>query len=550
MNQTRTSILSKRVSPILFFVAIFLLSGCGARFYKSITIKSKNFEKKIGKAIELNKYFFIHQGEKEWHLANPAKLNENGEFNIIGKLDKVGYTEGEMWEKLEKNRGQRENLAYSPRFGIRNFASHQIHLFLPDSLAIPTDFSVPISKIKKIEDYVTAPTATFLSHIGLTLIPPTIILAIACNCPYVYSYDSSKLNFQGNLYSGAIYPNLERHDYIAIPNMALTDGKYKFRLENPRDDEQQFTNFMQMMVVNHSNQVKVLPDRNGILHTIKDLQKPQDAYSLDSENQLDQVSEKDGKFYQFAEYQDIEPLNGIVLKFKNKAKTTNPKLVLSLKNSDWAGYIYKEVVSLFGNKLPAWQKKKMQHSTEEINARSVAQGSLLSAYLKTKNGWKFIDFINTPGSITTRDLVLPIDITDPNTDVEIMLKGGFRFWDLDYAAMDFSENEALKIEYLHPKSVLDSLGNDHSAALFGDDKNYLNQLTVSDKYDITFGSIPKKENLSQTMILNAKGYYNRLDKFEGKIQLAELMNIKRTSFSAFSRKRFLEITSLYATSNP
>jgi hypothetical protein len=541
------TISSKLFSSIFLVGFAFLLLGCGMRFYKSSNKPLTKSLETINLAIQTQKYFIIHQAEKQWHLAMPATVVENGEFNIKGLVEAVGITEAYMADKLKKNEADDIRIAYSRRFGAQNNASHQIHLYLPNEHVIGNEINFPISLITKIENYQTSVFPTVLSHIILN---PYILLPFLCSCPYVYSYNNANLKFEGNLYSGAIYPNLERHDYITIPNMAVIDGKYKFRLENPRSDEQQFTNLMQMMVVNHPADVKVLPDRKGNLHTIKDLQKPEVAVSSDSINQLLQVTEKDGQLYQFGEYKTGDDLSSIVLKFKNDAKITNTKLVLSLKNSDWAGYIYKEVMSLFGNKLPVWQKKKMKHSSDEINARSVAQGTLLSAYLKTKNGWKFIDYFNTPGSIITRDLILPIEIADVENDIEIMLKGGFRFWDLDYVAMDFSKDETLQINYLQPKSVLDSLGNDHSASLIATDSNYLNQLTVSDKFDISFDYIPKKENLSQTMILNAKGYYNRLDKFEGKIQLAELMKIKKSSFSAFSKKKYIEIANLYAATKP
>lgn len=540
----------KLLFSTLLISALFLFSGCGMRFYKAWTIPSEKRADKINLAIKERKYFIIHQGEKEWHLANPSTISENEQVYIKGKLEDIGVLEAEMRDRLEENRQRGSNVAYSSRFGKRNVASHQMHLFFPETTTNENEFSLPLSSLIKTEDYDLALGSTMISHLLLTGGPPLIFLLAVCNCPYVYSYDNTKLNFEGNLYTGAIYPNLERHDYLTIPNMAVTDGKYKFRLENPRENEQQFTNFLQMMVVHHSDQVRVLPDRKGNLHTIKDFQKPQKAESFDLKNQLTEVTEKDGQFYQFSEYQDKEPLNGVVLTFKNESKKTKPKLILSLKNSDWAGYVYKEGVSLFGNKLPAWRKKQMHRSGDEINARAIGQGTLMSAYLNTKEGWKFIDFINTPGSVTTRDLILPIEITNPTNEIEIMLKGGFRLWDLDYAAMDFSQNEILQIDYLPVKSVTDLHGNDHSKTLLVDDSSYLQQLTANDKYEITFDNISKKENLAQTMILNGKGYYNRMDKFEGKPQLSELWKMKKSGFSAFSKKKYIEMTNLYAATKP
>ncbi len=535
---------------VLLITCLFVFSGCGMRYYKASAIPIEKHVEKIRSAIATQKYFIIHQGEKQWHLAKPSTVIKNEQIHIKGQPEVVGNLEAEMREKLERNRKAGNNFAYSSRFGKKNRASHQIHLYFPDSVFKENELNLSLSFLTKVEDYHTAPGATALSHIALTVGPPVALYAIVCNCPYVYSYNDTKLTFEGNLYTGAIYPNLERHDYLTIPNMAIADGKYKFRLENPHENEQQFTDFLQLMVVHHSDQLKVLPDRKGVLHTIKDLQKPQKAESLDLKSQLTEVAEKDGQFYQFSEYQDKDPLNGIVLKFKNELKSTKPKLVLSLKNSDWAGYLYKEGVSLFGNKLPAWRKKQMHRSGEEINARAMAQGTLMSAYLKTGEGWKFIDFINTPGSVITRDLILPLEITDTTSEIEIMLKGGFRLWDLDCAAMDFSQDETLQIDYLQPESVVDLQGKEHSSTLFADDSNYLKQLTANDKFEIRFDTVPKKENGSQTMILNGKGYYNRIDKVEGKIQLSELWKIKKSGFSAFSKRKYLEMTRFYVATKP
>ena len=549
----KPNFLLRRCSTLsLTIVFIFLLSGCGMRYYKSSTVPLENSVSSIEKAIHDNKYFIIHQGDKVWHLDKPfVSYEANQQMFIKGRAEEVAPPQAYMSYKLEKKRKYGSTITQSRRFGPEPQASHQMHLYLSGEFKEENKAIIPFEVISKIDSYDSAVGATIGTHLLLTVAPILFVRFIICNCPYVYSYDSTQQNFEGNLYSGAIYPNLERHDYLTMPDMPLTEGKYKLRFENPKDNEQQFTNYLQLMVVNHADNLKVLPDRKGVLHTIKTPEKPYKAQSSDQADQLRQVVEKDNQSYQFGEYQEASPLNSIVLSFKNNADTKQAKLLLTLKNSDWAAYVYKEGITLFGNKLDYWRKKQMKRSNDEMNERAIEQGTLMSAYLKTKTGWQFIDFINTPGSVAKRDILLPLDLADATSDVEIMLKGGFRFWDLDYAAIDFSKDEVLEVNYLKPELVTDADGKDYTSTLISDDTHYLNQLTAEDKFTITFNAVPRKANLSQTMILDGKGYYKRQDKVEGKVQLSKLLKMRKTGgFSQFSKEKYLEVTNTTATLKP
>ncbi len=171
MNQHYT-FLPKKFSLVLFLTYLFLLSGCGMRFYKANLIKPENKLEKINLAITANKYFIIHLGEKQSHLEDPTTIQENGQVYIKGKLSIVGNLEAEMSERLHRN-----NFAYSSRFGKYNIASHQIHLYALDSEINENEFSVPFSSITKIVNYNTAPAATLLSHVFMTLIIPSTLIA-------------------------------------------------------------------------------------------------------------------------------------------------------------------------------------------------------------------------------------------------------------------------------------------------------------------------------------------------------------------------------------
>ncbi len=52
------------------------------------------------------------------------------------------------------------------------------------------------------------------------------------SCPYIYAYNGQSYVFNGDIYAGAIYPCLERHDYTRLNGMLAVDGKYRIKIAN------------------------------------------------------------------------------------------------------------------------------------------------------------------------------------------------------------------------------------------------------------------------------------------------------------------------------
>ena len=83
---------------------------------------------------------------------------------------------------------------------------------------------------------------------------------------------------------------------------------------------------------------------------------------------------------------------------------------------------------------------------------SLDQGIPLSVYLETEDGWEFADYYNVVGPLAAKDDVLEIDLSKIKGDkVKIKLEFGFLFWEIDYAAMDFTPNQSIE-KYTVPLS--------------------------------------------------------------------------------------------------
>lgn len=59
------------------------------------------------------------------------------------------------------------------------------------------------------------------------------------------------------------------------------------------------------------------------------------------------------------------------------------------------------------------------------------------------------------GPLAARDLVVPVDLRKhTGEEVRLRVESGFLFWELDYAAMDFTEDRPMALQVLKPSEVV------------------------------------------------------------------------------------------------
>ena len=92
-----------------------------------------------------------------------------------------------------------------------------------------------------------------------------IALLTKQSCPFVYSWDGEKYSFDAEPYGGAIAQGLERDDYSELEHLRADHGMYRLLLTN-EVDETQFTNLMELWVVDAPADAQIVSDEFGTLH--------------------------------------------------------------------------------------------------------------------------------------------------------------------------------------------------------------------------------------------------------------------------------------------
>ena len=84
-----------------------------------------------------------------------------------------------------------------------------------------------------------------------------LVYLLKTSCPFVYSHAPSGVHFEGEIFSGAIYPQLERHDRLPLQYIAPVKGEYRITLANMAK-EIQSTDLLKLVTVDHGPGITTL----------------------------------------------------------------------------------------------------------------------------------------------------------------------------------------------------------------------------------------------------------------------------------------------------
>lgn len=533
-------IIQRIVSCVLI---IGMLSSCNHyRLSKHMPTDAANVGETVTEG--LADYVVVHVGDETWQLID-IEIENN---QITGSLTDVDTEQVDFYERVLDGQTDGE---YNAEDDEGQYLE-QTHIYL-NSVTHLEDGKVSFD----VSDVSTANSlkkqggmgvvwgviAGVLIVIGGLILGMVIFVLIACNCPHAYTYDGEAYNFTNTLFTGATAKNLERNDYKLMPDYRPESDSYEMIIKN-EENESHYTNLLELVVVNHDADVEVVPDQNGNIHSISNLETAKSIVDANGGDLSNELSYRDDVVYSFDKGSEETMINTYAT-FAKPDDVSNAKVVLKLKNTEWGGVVFKTFASMMGNKYDNWVEKNHARTPEEAEAGMKEAGIPMQLSIKKGDEWVEIESVDLVGEVSYNTLAFPIDeslITGEN--IEVRLQAGYKFWDLDYVGMDFSQDSDLVIETIKP-SIAKGSSND-LAALSQDDDLYMQHFATGDSTHIKFDGL-KSTGEKRTIIMRSKGYYLSNDEYTGTPYWRELVKLKAPGgLSRLSQNLYLEFSKNYA----
>lgn len=422
--------------------------------------------------------------------------------------------------------------------GKSRVAVRQIHFFLKDPLPMSEEtVTFTQQDILGITAMKNASGLNFLASMGYTAVGFGIFLMIACNCPHAYIDAPEGQLLNNTMFTGAKAPQLERWDYKPVQDIYPEAGELQMYIRN-EDEEDQFTNAVHLLAVLHAADVQVLTDQNGALHTIQDPRTPLKATDDAQQDILEKISTRDNNAYTFDQSVG-NTLSTAALTFAIPAQQEQGKLVLRLKNTRWSGFVYNEFNALFGRNHDKWVEMNRDKPRAEREQWMRDQGIQLLVEQKRNGQWELVQSLELIGDLAYSELVVPLQLIQGNAEAEFRLRTGFNFWELDYAAMDYSVDQPVEVTTIRPRSAIGSSGLDHTVAVQEDDDQYMVSADAEKEMVITFDQLPVQPGMERSLFFASKGYYISHRTYSGKTERETLQQFYTPgALSAFSRELY------------
>ncbi len=533
-------------NKVVSYVLIVLLFTNSCSYYKikhhtSLSDKITS----LNESISDERYFFIEQGSELYQGTNLEIRDQYLNLSLT-RLDLV-------------IRSQLETIYHRRSRNIKKDERHVFHeafIKVGQDILIDTgEVEIPMASIESV-DVVGFDTGKSIGNfmigtLGVVAVLAIVVAATKSSCPFIYFDDGQSSSFVGEAFSSAMYPPMERHDYIPLPNPREGSDHFKIVIRNELQ-ETEHINLAKLMVIEHPKNLEVMIDGEGKIHTIGKPIPPIYSNSNTGENVLEEIVEAGDKaLYRFDHGQEAVSTGNVTMKFLRPANKDMAKLVVNAKISFWLDFAYSEFTSLLGDSYQSWVKMQNSRTGEELRKWQFEQEVPLKVFVKKANEWKYVGSFEPVGPFgEPRPMIMPLDISDiPNDEIEIRLQTGFNFWEVDYAVLDYSPDIALGEEIKVPTSAIDESDTDVLELITLDDNLYVEQSNLGDHVTLSY-ELNHFTGSQTSLFLDLKGYYEPIKNYSGNPDWPYLMEFNKPGrFTEFTKELLLEYTTVPFTKN-
>ena len=347
---------------------------------------------------------------------------------------------------------------------------------------------------------------------GSLAVIAAVVVATKQSCPFVYSWDGHQYVFDAEPYGGAITRGLERDDFSELEHLREQNGQYRLLLTNEMD-ETQFTNFMELWVVDHAPGLRVVSDEKGNLRGYADVQTLSDARDREGNDLLPWLRSTDRKIW---EPDAVAGPGGnlrqeVILTFPKPAGATQANLIANAATGLWGSYMIKRMVELRGRETATWLSS-LDHNPASV-AELEAWGAQEETYrlrieVQEPEGWALRGTLPPGGPLLAEDRVMPLDVSRVRgTQLRIRMRPPVGFWAMNSFAVAYGTGQAVSYSRVGAKSAITSDQQDVLADLGGVDEQYYSMPNTTDRAEITFPAPPRKIGMDRVVFLHSRGWY-------------------------------------------
>ena len=376
--------------------------------------------------------------------------------------------------------------------------------------------AIPMDSVQRVWVSRTDAVRTTLAVVGVAAVIAGAAVAIAVatkqSCPFIYAWDGHRYVFDAEPYGGAITRGLERDDYGELPSLVEEHGIYRLLVTN-EVNESQFTNQLQLLVVDHAAGVHIKADEYGHFYAFDSLARPTSALDQDGRDLRPWLAENDQIIW--------EPLTPpdrahgarqeITLTFAKPQAATKGFLVARVATGLWGSQMIRQFSQLRGTALADWYARI---DTSATQAAALRQWNFreelyaLQILVEESNGWKLRGVLPGGGPFLAAERVVPLDISRVRGDsVRIRIRPPYGFWALNSFALAYHTDGQFRITTLAPATARTSDGRDELANLIAADERYYEMPHTGDYGFVTYVAPRLAPGMTRTVFAHARGYY-------------------------------------------
>jgi hypothetical protein len=333
------------------------------------------------------------------------------------------------------------------------------------------------------------------------------------SCPFVYSWDGTQYVFDAEPYGGAITRGLERDDFAELESLVPDeDGRYRLKITNEAQ-ETQYTNLMELWVVDHAPGTRIAADEFGTLYTVRDIQPPMAATDASRRDLREWLAATDQRIWEPMPVADErgELRQNIVLTFPKPVGATTAKLVANVATGLWGSHMIREMLELHGSAINEWYAR--------IDGNPASRDSLfawilqeelfrLKIFVEEPTGWEVRGTLHGGGPFIAEDRVVPLDLSRVEGEtLRIRIQPPLGFWALNSFAVDYTPEVAFDMEVIQPIEARDGSGADVLATLLAADDAYYEMPRNGDFGYVVFPAPKPVPGMERTVLLHSSGYY-------------------------------------------